>query len=71
MRACSMPGRRTSVAHFSFALTLDVMTLFVKDLPMTVYSLTGFMGGVPVTVNPIGLVRSASDGDGELQLAGP
>ena len=28
-----------------------------KDLPITVYSLTGFIGGFPVTINPMMLVR--------------
>src|ERR1700733_8068245 len=51
--ACSMLGSRTSVAHCSRAVTFDVMTLFLKGLPIMVYSLTGFMGGSPVTVNPM------------------
>ena len=35
---------------------------------MTVYSLTGFIGGLPSTLSPKMLVRSPLDGDRELQL---
>src|SRR6185312_13661032 len=52
VRACSMQGRRTSVTHFSFAVTLEMMTGLGKDLPTTVYWLTGFSGGSPSTLNP-------------------
>src|SRR5579862_5132656 len=62
MRACSMLGSFTSVAHCSLAATLDSMTLFLCDLPMTVYWLTGFMGGSPVTVRPMMLVMSPMTG---------
>src|SRR5579859_256800 len=41
MRACSMPGSRASVAHCSFAATLEVITLLRYGLPTIVYSLTG------------------------------
>jgi hypothetical protein len=36
-RACSMPGRRTSVTQVSFPVTFDTVTEFGKDLPTTVY----------------------------------
>src|SRR5262245_61876358 len=35
-RPCHMPGRRTSVTHVSFALTLDGVTVFAYDFPMIV-----------------------------------
>ena len=57
-----MPGRRTSVAQCSLAATFEAMTEFGKDLPMTVYSLTGFIGGLPSTVSPMMLVRSPLTG---------
>ena len=57
-----MPGRRTSVAQVSFAATFELVTEFLKDLPMTVYSLTGFIGGSPSMVNPMMLVRSPLTG---------
>ncbi len=63
-----MPGRRTSVAQVSFAATFELMMEFLNDLPMTVYSLTGFIGGLPSTVNPMMLVRSPFTGNRELQL---
>src|SRR5512140_1709898 len=53
MRACSISGSRTSVAQVSLAVTLDAVTEFRKGLPMTVYWLTGFIGGLPSTDNPI------------------
>jgi hypothetical protein len=43
-------------------VTFDVMTLFVCGLPIIVYSLTGFIGGSPVTVKPMGLVKSPITG---------
>src|SRR3954469_11494016 len=61
-RACNMPGRRTSVAHVSFAATFELVMEFLNDLPMTVYSLTGFIGGLPSMDNPEMLVRSPFTG---------
>src|SRR5204863_8972743 len=61
-RPCSMFGRRTSVTQTSLALTLDGVTVFAYDLPIIVYSLVGFNGGFPVTVNPKTLVRSPVTG---------
>ncbi len=52
MRACSIPGSRTSVTHVSFAVTFETITELGNDLPMIVYWLTGFSGGFPSTVNP-------------------
>ena len=61
-RPCSMFGRRTSVTQTSLALTLDGVTVFAYDLPMMVYWLAGFIGGLPVTVNPNMFVRSPVTG---------
>src|SRR5258708_29106168 len=61
-RPCNIPGRRTSVAQVSFAVTLEMMMEFGSDLPMTVYSLTGFIGGFPSTLNPKMLVRAPRTG---------
>src|SRR5262249_53829955 len=57
-----MFGNRTSVTQVSFALTLDGVTVFAYDLPMIVYWLVGFIGGLPVTVRPNMLVRSPVTG---------
>ena len=45
-----------------FAVTFERMIEFGNDLPMIVYSLTGFIGGLPSTVNPKMLVRSPFTG---------
>src|SRR5208283_1100797 len=52
MRACSIPGRRTSVTQVSFAVTFGTVTELGNDLPMIVYWLTGLSGGFPSIVNP-------------------
>ena len=44
--ACRAAARRWPTV--SLAVTLEAVTVFLKDLPMTVYWLTGFMGGLPV-----------------------
>ena len=38
------------------------MAEFGNDLPITVYSLTGFIGGLPSTLNPMMFVRSPLTG---------
>jgi len=62
IRPWSMFGSRTSVTHCSLAVTLEGVTVFLKDFPMTVYWLTGFSGGLPVTVRPNMFVRSPLTG---------
>ncbi len=61
-RACSMPGTRTSVTHVSLAATFEAVTEFLKDLPMTVYWLTGLSGGSPTMNRPMMLVSSPRTG---------
>ena len=61
-RPCSMFGRRTSVTQTSFAATFEGVTVLAYERPMTVYSLVGFTGGLPVTVNPYIDVRSPDTG---------
>ena len=61
-RPCSMFGRRTSVTHAALPMTFAGVTVFANDFPMIVYWLVGFIGGLPVTVNPYMPVRSPDTG---------
>ena len=61
-------ARRTSVTHVSFAVTFETVTELGKDLPTTVYWLTGFSGGSPSTVNPNMLLHVTLDRNGQIQL---
>ena len=68
MRACNMPGKADVGGPSFFCGDFGADDGVRRDLPMTVYSLTGFIGGLPSTVNPIDAGQVAANGNGELQL---
>ena len=49
-------------------MTLDGVTVFAYDLPMIVYWLVGFIGGLPVTVKPEHVREVAGHRNRQLQL---
>src|SRR3954451_23078898 len=50
-RACNMPGSLMSAVHVAAPETMSGIVFIGWDLPITLYWLTGLVGGLPTTVS--------------------